>query len=238
MVDLICIPGAGAGVSVFRAWTGKLPAYTAQLVCQLPGRENRMDDPSVESLIEAAEKITTHYLALRSTKRPLVIFGHSMGGVLAFEISRLLANRLRPPNAIVISASTPPGGATGRVPGSQDELRELLIAYDPQNQAIVSNDELFSSLAPALQSDISLLRSHAIKPDAASLDIDAFLLSGKTDPVVPEKSVASWRRHFSGSVTEMPCVGGHQFPFRESVNEVPALLAGLLTKAMKARRDE
>lgn len=233
MVDLVCFPGAGAGASVFQPWTGSLPGFAALLACQLPGRESRIDEAPAPSLAIAADAVAAAYLAKRPDTRPLVLFGHSLGGVLAFEVARRLTGAGRAPEAVLISASTPPD-ETSRTGGLDPEaLKVLLVAYDPQNAAIVANDELFDAVAPVLQSDIALLRNHRLAPAGPTLEMPVWLFSGTGDRIVPQASVARWARHFSGPTIEVELPGGHHFPFRDSRDAILARLAQVLREVIR-----
>jgi pyochelin biosynthetic protein PchC len=218
---------------VFQPWTGSLPGFAALLACQLPGRESRIDETPVPSLAIAADAVAAAYLAKRPDARPLVLFGHSMGAVLAFEVARRLTVAGRAPASVLISASTPPG-ETSRTGGMDPEaLKALLVAYDPQNAAIVSNDELFDALAPVLQGDIALLRNHRIAPAGPALDMPVWLFSGTDDRIVPQASVARWARHFTGPTIEVEVSGGHHFPFRESPDAILARLTQVLREVIR-----
>ncbi|MDT8343797.1 MAG: alpha/beta fold hydrolase [Thermohalobaculum sp.] len=231
VVDLLCFAGAGAGASVFRPWAQGLPAFAALIACQLPGRENRIDEPAAASLADAAGRVGAAYLALRPQPRPVVLFGHSMGGSLAFQVARGLDQAGRAPAAIVISASAPPTGTGQAQPPGHDELRRLLLAYDPANQAIAADPELFMSLAPTLGADIALLRTHAITPPDIALAVPACLLAGAEDRLVPAAAVARWMAHLRGPVTQEVLPGGHHFPFTTSRQAVLARLGTLLRQA-------
>jgi len=230
LVDLVCFPGAGAGASVFRPWAGRLPGYAALLACQLPGREERIDEAPADDLGGAAAKVVDA-LAARPESRPLVLYGHSMGAVLAFEVAHRLAGMGRAPSALLISASTPPTGHGG---GGMDPqaLRDLLLAYDPGNAAILESDELFAALAPVLRADIALLRRHRIIGAPLSPTVQGCLLGGASDPVVPPPAVAQWTSHFAGPVKQATLPGGHHFPFRESQDAVLQRLAAALRRAI------
>lgn len=225
LADLLCFAGAGAGAAPFRNWAARLPPYVCVLACRLPGREARMGEPFAGSLADAADRIVRAYLARRSGAGRLVLFGHSMGAVLAYEAARRLACAARDADAVIIAASTPPGGA-GCAPVDADELRALMLGYDEANARITGNPELFEALGPVIAADIALLRRHSIGPEA--LDTPAHILSGAEDTIVPGAAAARWARHLSGPIERRTMPGGHFFPFREAESEVLALLGGHL----------
>lgn len=227
LVDLICIAGAGAGASRFKPWQTHLPAYCAMHVVQLPGRENRIDDTPVGDLALVVKNLASAVAEIPK-QRPLLLFGHSMGAVLAFELAKVLVLNGRAPAHLIMSATTPPSGQGTRPAPNREELTRLLLAFDASNQSVVDNPELFNLLEPALRADFQLLRQHSVSGTDQLPDVSATLLSGDSDPVVPPDAVALWRPLIGGNVVQRTLQGGHQFPFQESTQAV----IGLITEEM------
>src|SRR2546427_5678317 len=82
---LICFPYAGGGASVFRMWANDLPPEVEVCSVQLPGRENRLREPTfthLTPLVHTVAPILCPYLHL-----PFAFFGHSLGALIGFELA-------------------------------------------------------------------------------------------------------------------------------------------------------
>src|SRR5687767_2652850 len=85
---LVCFPSAGRGPSAYRTWPKALPADIEVCVAQLPGREARVREPARAALEPLMEAILPAVAPLAD--RPLALFGHSFGAIVAFETARRL----------------------------------------------------------------------------------------------------------------------------------------------------
>ena len=104
---LFCFPYAGAGASVFRAWTGAFGPDIEVCPVQLPGRETRHHEPSLRSFNELVPAVAAGLEPWLD--RPFALFGHSLGGVVAYETARWLEATLgRSPAHLFISARRAP----------------------------------------------------------------------------------------------------------------------------------
>ncbi|HET8840910.1 MAG TPA: thioesterase domain-containing protein, partial [Ktedonobacteraceae bacterium] len=104
---LFCFPYAGGGASMFRNWTRDLPPEIDVRPVQLPGRERRlMEDPyhHLTPLVAAVEHALLPYLL-----EPFAFFGHCLGALVAFELSRRLRDEHKQlPTALFVSAHRAP----------------------------------------------------------------------------------------------------------------------------------
>lgn len=106
--NLFCIPYAGGSVSIFQKWQPLLDESGIR-VCPiiLPGRENRINEPLIDNAQELANQI---YDGISSElDRPFLLFGHSMGGIIAYELACLIYERENKlPKILFLSGTTLP----------------------------------------------------------------------------------------------------------------------------------
>jgi surfactin synthase thioesterase subunit len=109
---LFCIPWSGANASVYREWATGLPGEIETVAVQLPGRSTRRDETPVDRLAPLARQVTRAIDAeLRDRPGRFVLFGHSLGALLAYEVARRLVAAGRYPDLAVLSASRAPAQA-------------------------------------------------------------------------------------------------------------------------------
>lgn len=103
---LYCIPYAGAGPRIYREWQNQLPNNVEVIGICLPGREHRLFEPSFLELNPIIVELGP--ILACDIDRPFVLFGHSMGGLIAYELARYLLDRGIVPEHLVISGCRPP----------------------------------------------------------------------------------------------------------------------------------
>ena len=83
---LVCFPHAGGSATFYFPLSRALAPSMEVLAVQYPGRQDRRAEPCIDSIDGLADEIVD---ALRPlTDRPMALFGHSMGAVLAYETAR------------------------------------------------------------------------------------------------------------------------------------------------------
>ena len=84
---LVCLHHAGAGASAYLKWQNVFGDHLEVLPVQLPGHETRMREQPFSSCTEATDAVVQALQPYLETGR-FSIFGHSMGGILAYEAAK------------------------------------------------------------------------------------------------------------------------------------------------------
>ena len=206
---LFCFPYAGASHCVFRDWTSELRDVE---VCayEPPGRGIRI----TESLISNIDDLTSDAVASMESllDKAYIVFGHSMGALLAFTVvSRLAAAGHRPPQALVLSASTP---RPRLMPVSEDGVLDRVRSLAAVPPDTLRNPDFIEMFLPILRADFSVCRSFA--PDGRkALHGKVFLCGGASDSEISVDELEEWNALVRGSADLRIFEGGHFFPWTD-----------------------
>jgi surfactin synthase thioesterase subunit len=166
---LFCIPYAGGGAGAYRWWPKWLPGDIELQALQLPGRESRLRERPFESIEECVASALPVLAA--GSDLPYAIFGHSMGALIAFELTLALQRHgVAPPEHLFVSGRRAPDEPDPEPPvhGLKDDefLDELQRRYGAVPQAVREEPELLALLLPTLRADIGAIERYAMRPGA------------------------------------------------------------------------
>lgn len=207
---LLCLPYAGRGASAYRTWSSGLADVAAVVGVQLPGRESRFVDSAEldpDSLASAIADCITD---------PYVIYGHSLGGRLGYEVVARLADRGAVlPRRLVVGGSVPVDlpneGALAGVSREPDEIIiDRLARLGGLPAEVLAAPELLELLMPAIRGDFSWIDNYRWVPRGA-LPVPITAVSGSADAVSSAAVGAGWSRHSAPGFQLHTLVGGHFF---------------------------
>jgi medium-chain acyl-[acyl-carrier-protein] hydrolase len=208
---LFCFPYAGGGVSIYRQWPEQLPRNVEVQVLEMPGREMRLHEPGfvhVDSLVPVAAAAMRRYL-----HQPFAFFGHSMGGLIGFELARLLRREHSvEPRALFASGRPAPQlpvePPTYNLP--EKELIEDLREKNGTPEEVLAHAELLQLLIPTLRADFQLCQTYQYKSEPPlKCRIAAF--GGLSDPFVSREDLEKWREQTTGPFQVRMFPGDHFF---------------------------
>ena len=206
---LICLPHAGGGASSFHHLAALLPRQIEMLAVQLPGRESRLSEAPfrrMDALIDALSKGITGWL-----EKAYSLFGHSMGALIAFELSRELRRRNLPlPRTTIVSGRRAPTEPTTESPlhvlPDTAFINELVARYDAIPKVILEEPELMALFLPVLKADFEVFETHEYV-DAPRLECALGIYGGRSDPQTPQMD--GWAGLYEGPCRKRLFDGGH-----------------------------
>jgi surfactin synthase thioesterase subunit len=226
---LFCFPYGGAGASGYRAWSRSLPSWVEIVPVQLPGRESRFRD-SPHSRLEPllAELVST----LDFASGPFAFFGHSLGGLVAFELARELRRRDQPAPRLLVASAYPAPQLRRDRPHITDLSDDGMVAALREHFDVTAgllDDPLMLELAlPLLRADLAIVE-HYVYGAEPPLDVPIVAFGGIGDPEAAEAQVHGWQAQTTKAFSMQMFPGGHFFVSRETETVLRALTAALAT---------
>ncbi|MBK1786593.1 thioesterase [Prauserella sp. ASG 168] len=202
---LVVLPHAGGSASFYHPMSRALSSEIEVLTIQYPGRQERRGERCLDNIGELADRISEELIPWSGGR--LAMFGHSMGAVLAFEITRRLKE---PPVHLFVSGRRAPSR-------HRDERVHLLddqgIIAEMKSMggtaaAVLADEEVLRMALPAVRGDYRAVETYRCEPDV-KVSSPITVLTGDSDPKVTPDEAAAWRGHTTGDVELKVFRGGH-----------------------------
>jgi surfactin synthase thioesterase subunit/acyl carrier protein len=206
---LLVFPYSGGSASGFVQWASRLPDHVELCAIELPGHGFRLREAPLErfdALLDALDRQLTS-----ERTQPYALFGHSMGALLAFELTRRWCQDGKArPRHLFVSGLPAPQWFTSQT------LREAIAAGRQlehlERWGLVSksgrNRELLEMGMPALRADLAALATWSYQP-GAPLACPISALRGSDDALTPLDRTEDWRRQTANSFRLVTFPGDH-----------------------------
>ena len=216
--QLVCFPHAGGSAGGYLRWSSGLPDDVEVHAAQYPGREDRFDEPPRSHMSELVDPLV-EALCPRPGAR-LVLFGHSLGGTICYEVAAGLQARGCPPDLAVISGQKPPSlHRPGDLHRRSDQaLLADLRRLNPRNADAFDQLELMSLLLPMIRADYRAIETY--HPRARPpLSCPLLIMVGESDPELSAADAEAWSDYTSAHIEVKRFAGDHFYlePNREAV---------------------
>lgn len=220
---MLLFPPAGGDVSTYHDWEKFIPSNIDLCIIRLPGRGGRYGDELISDchllVKQIVDAIQDELLDL-----PYVMFGHSMGALLAYETCLECRRRGLPkPMGLMVSASKAPNYQMNFTQDfaddydmddeklyelDDDSLMERIIHIGGIPDIIKENQTYMRLLAPVFRNDLKLCETYITgKNEPFDIPIDIF--GGNADSIVSKSELELWKKYTNGPATLTIFPGNH-----------------------------
>jgi medium-chain acyl-[acyl-carrier-protein] hydrolase len=230
-VRLFCIPFAGGSARAYRPWRPLLDERIDLVAMELPGRDSRRREPLPGTVAELVADLAEQVRAGGTGEYAL--YGHSFGGLLAYETARLLARSGHPaPRGLLVSGSRPPhlGPRFHRVHTFPDQaLLGALGMLGGVAEEVLRNADAVRYFAVQIRNDYRLFEQYRHSRAGELLRCPITVITGDHDPVTSGHDADEWQRLTTSPVTAVELAGAGHFFLETHAEE----LAGLIREALE-----
>jgi medium-chain acyl-[acyl-carrier-protein] hydrolase len=210
---LFCFPYAGGDARIYRTWPKALPTFAELVAIQLPGRGNRLGEPPFRRLSSLVERIVEELDSVLREK-PVVLFGHSMGAIVSFEVARQMTSGfgIHPLTLLVSGRSAPhiPSNKTKIYDLPDEEFTKELSRLNGTRKETFDCKELMQLMIPVLRADFEVCETYEYIA-SAPLPCPIAAFGGLMDTEVTQERLNGWKEHTSSTFTARMLPGDHFF---------------------------
>lgn len=208
-MDLYCFAHAGGSAGEFLRWSSGLTGVRLWAV-KTPGRVPRHTEPAYTRMTDLVGDLVEQ---VEFGRREFAFFGHSLGALVAFEVTRALrrAGRRLPRRLFVSSMQPPPIRTSALV---RDLPTEQLLAVLEERwgalpQIVHDDEDLRDLVVGCLRADAELAETYAyVEEEPLDIPITAFVGDQENHDQL------GWHTHTHAAIETHVLRGGH-FYFRD-----------------------
>ncbi len=210
---LFCFPHAGGAPIAFFPWADLCGENIECVSLQYRGRAQRLREGPLTSVDEFVREIGSDLSTL--CDKPFAFYGHSFGGIVAFELARQLQRSRRPgPCHLYVGATRPPH-LESPFPNIHGLAKKEFIAnvqsrYGGIPSVILEDAEVMKMFLPALRGDFTAYESYKYQP-GVPLDIPITAFGGAQDKAVKAACLREWELHTEAGFDINILPGDHFF---------------------------
>lgn len=209
----IILPCAGGCAANYNKYKHFLPDVT---IYEYPGHWTRYREGLVHSVSALVEDFVTRVIDAEQDM-PLYLFGHSMGGIVAWSAVEKLLSMGVTVAGLYIAACSPPSE-------SGDFLREikndndikLFLAKIRQVPSKVLESAFFrENLLPSIKNDFQMIQnlSDGCIWSERKINIPITCFYGQDDSLVPYSNIQKWKEFTEKETRFFACRGNHFFVY-------------------------
>lgn len=225
-LTLYCFPFAGGSAGSYRRLSELLPDYIEVRSVQLPGRQDRMAEPAFTDFHDLVSALADALVKDMEGGR-YALFGHSMGALVAWELTRELRRRgERSPALLAVSGCSAPQTRTPGPPThslTEEEFIAEVRALGGLPDEVLHDPDLLTFVLPPLRADMAVRDDHRYVPEEP-VRTPITVFAGTRDQLCSPEQARAWEELTGCFLGTRFYGGGHFFLF----DHLPRILSELV----------
>lgn len=222
--QVVIFPHAGGAASYYYELSGLLSKSISVNVVQYPGRQDRYTEPPPLTIADYTNALLPEIDAL--CEHPVVLYGHSMGAIIAYELAlRMSRSRRAVPAGLIVSGRRAPSIRRHEEVHKGDDATLIadVVALDGSSSEAFRDPDIRELVLPAIRSDYRAIETYVADLDT-SIPCPITVLNGDKDPRSSAADAAAWKSHTSQEFQLEMYSGGHFF-IKSHLDSVSAKLS-------------
>ena len=190
---LYIFPHAGGTATFYVPFSREFSSDLKRIAVQYPGQRDGYGLPPLASIPALADEIFAMMKPTARIEDPVVFFGHSMGGLLAFEVALRFQSAGHRLVALFLSACSAPGHIRYKqIQGfSDNDMLDLVAKMTGTNPDFFADEEFRVGVLPTLRAARAIAGYNCPPETTVSCPIYAFV--GDKDWIATPDDMAPWR---------------------------------------------
>ncbi|HMR39300.1 MAG TPA: thioesterase domain-containing protein [Ignavibacteria bacterium] len=216
-LKIFCLPYAGGNKYSYREFEEAAPSHYIFHTLDYPGRVPRIKEPLISDAGELVEDLFNQ-IKTKISDEDYVLYGHSMGGLLAYLLTRKLEEKnYKTPMHLIITGTSGPSVFEKRerkrhlMP--QKEFIQEMKDLDGIPEEILDTEELMAFFEPILRSDFKVCENYVHKY-SEPLNIPITVITG-TEEDMEVDDILLWQKETNLEIDFNRIEGKHFFIFKK-----------------------
>lgn len=221
--SLYLFPYGGGSAASYRSYIARYPVGAGTIAAvELPGRGRLAGEPAACSLPDCARRLIGQ---IDRPGSPLILHGHCMGALLAFEAVKAMTESGAPaPALLVVSGRNAPCHTNSWLHRVKDMDDRSLFEELQRTGAIPAGLSLAMAqgFLALLRDDETMFRGY--DPGQAPIDVPILALAGRDDDMTSADGLADWAG-FTRAGFALEWFEGRHYFFNDHVERIAARIA-------------
>lgn len=214
LVMLPCAGGCAANYSKYKKYLDEVIVY------EYPGHWTRYDEPLKSSMKSLAETISEEIVFLHDNSK-IFLFGHSMGGLTAWYVAKILQQKNISIAGLFIAACYTPcwGARLTELIKSDADIKSFLKKIRQVPEKILDSYFFDENLLPVIRNDFRIIQEQKMDDQSELfqtnrlLSVPIICFCGTNDPIVNCADMEQWKDFTNNQFEIYSCMGDHFFVY-------------------------